>query len=57
MAQYRIASDMLDIGKKGESVDDALLADLNIEALIAGGHLEVITSTSKNKNTDNTEEK
>lgn len=58
MTQYRIVSERLTVGKKGATVSADDLAGLNIDALIAGGHLEVaMTPPAKAKPTDNTEEK
>jgi len=57
MTQYRIASERLTVGAMGQTVSDEDLAGLNIEALVAGGHLEKITTASKTKTNDNTEEK
>lgn len=47
MAQYRIKSDNLTIGKQGDAISDDKLDGLNIEALIAGDHLELITTNKK----------
>lgn len=55
MAQYRIKSDRLTIGNQGETISEDKLEGLNVEALIAGEHLEVVTSTKKN--TEPVEEK
>jgi len=55
MANFRIVSENLTIGKKGDTLSEDALDGLNIEALIAGGHLEAVTN--KHKNNDNTEEK
>lgn len=57
MTQYRIASDRVSIGKKGATVAAEDLEGLNIDALIAGGHLEVVSAPSKTKTNNDTEEK
>ena len=57
MTQYRITSDRLEAGKKGATVAADDLAGLNIDALISGGHLEVVSAPAKTKTNDNTEEK
>lgn len=57
MTQYRIASDRVSIGKKGATVAAEDLEGLNVDALISGGHLEVVSAPAKTKTTDNTEEK
>jgi len=48
MSTYRIKSDNTTLGKQGDTVAGDALDGLNVEALVAGGHLEpVIHSTPK----------
>lgn len=51
MTTYKILSDRLVIGNKGQTVDETALEGANIAALIDGGHIEPV---SNNKKTDDT---
>lgn len=44
---YKITSDKTDLGKRGDVISDELVAGLNVEALIAGDHLEVVKNSTK----------
>lgn len=57
MKQYRITSDRVTLGKQGDLISDDALEGVNVEALIAGGHLEVVKAATNNNNNKNTEEK
>jgi hypothetical protein len=56
MKQYRITSDRLTLGKQGDVISDDALEGVNVEALIAGGHLAEVKAATNNNN-KNTEEK
>ena len=46
MTTYKVLSNRFSLGKKGETVDSALLDGCNISALVEAGHLaEVIASS------------
>lgn len=46
MARYEILSDMLSFGKKGATIaGDDVPAEINVDALIASGHLSEVTTT------------
>jgi hypothetical protein len=48
MATYKVLSNRFSLGKKGDTLDSALLVGCNIEALVEAGHLaEVIAKVSK----------
>ena len=48
MTSYKVLSDRFSLGKKGDTVDSALLDGCNIEALVEAGHLaEVSAKVSK----------
>lgn len=48
MTTYRIKSDNTTLGKQGDTVAGAALDGLNVDALVDGGHLElVLQSTPK----------
>ena len=47
MSQYKIISDNTTLGKQGASIDASQLEGLNVDALIEGGHLEVVNALSK----------
>ena len=48
MTTYKVLSDRFSLGKKGETLDSALLVGCNIETLIEAGHLaEVSVKVSK----------
>ena len=52
MKQYRITSDRLMLGEKGDVVNEDALDGVNIDALVSGGHLELVkaAATTTNKN-------
>jgi hypothetical protein len=54
MKQYRITSDRLTLGKKDDLISEDKLEGANIDALISGGHLELVktAATTNNKNTE-----
>lgn len=47
MTTYKISTDKTAFGKQGEQVSSDDLAGLNVDALIAAGHLEPVIITSK----------
>ena len=47
MATYKISSDDTTPGSKGATVSDNDLEGLNVAALVAGGHLEPVSISSK----------
>jgi hypothetical protein len=48
MAQYKIVSNNTTLGEFGTVISEEALDGLNIDALIEGGHLEVVpTKTAK----------
>lgn len=47
MTTYKITSDNTTLGKNGETVTADDLAGLNVDALIAGGHLAPVSVTSR----------
>ena len=47
MATYKISSDNTTLGKHGDTVSDADLVGLNVDALVAGGHLEPVSVSSR----------
>lgn len=50
MTTYKISTDKTAFGKQGDSVSADDLAGLNVDALVAAGHLEpVIISSKKEK--------
>ena len=48
MKTYKVTSDRLTVGKLGESIDETALDGANIQALIDGAHIALVT----NKKTD-----
>ena len=44
MTTYKIISDNTTLGKTGDSVSDADLDGLNVDALIQAGHIEQVVS-------------
>lgn len=53
MTTYKIISDNCTLGKQGATVSEAELDGLNLQALLEGGHLEVVSSKSqKQSNTE-----
>lgn len=57
MKQYRITSERVTLGKMGDIINEEALVDVNIDALIAGGHIEIVKAAATNNNNKNTEEK
>lgn len=51
MASFKILSDRLTVGNKGQTIDETALEGANIAALIDGGHIEPVAN---NKKTDET---
>lgn len=49
MAQYRIKSDNTTLGKAGDAVTEDQLDGLNVEALLAGDHIELIKTSKTDK--------
>jgi len=47
MTAYKITSDMTSLGKQGSTVNEDALVGLNVDALIEGGHVEVVNVASK----------
>lgn len=47
MATYKITSDNTNLGKPGDTVTAEALEGLNVEALVAGGHLEPVSISSR----------
>lgn len=47
MTTYKITSDNTNLGKRGESVNASDLNGLNVDALVAGGHLEPVSIITK----------
>jgi hypothetical protein len=54
MTSYKVLSDRLVVAKQGQIIDEALLDGANIQALIDGEHIAVVTNK---KSEDNTETK
>jgi hypothetical protein len=53
MTTYKISSDNCTLGKLGSTVTEAELDDLNLQALLDGGHLELVSSKpTKQTNTE-----
>lgn len=44
---FKITSDVTTLGAKGAVVDDDALVGLNVDALIAGGHVERVNASVK----------
>lgn len=51
MATYKILSDRVVFGNKGQTVDEAALEGANIAALIDGGHIEPVSNIKKTDDT------
>jgi len=47
MSTYKITSDNTTLGKQGETVAADDLTGLNVDALIAGGHIEPVSVSSR----------
>jgi hypothetical protein len=53
MTTYKVISDNCTLGKQGSTVTEAELEDVNLQALLEGGHLELVSSKStKQTNTE-----
>lgn len=44
MATYKVTSDNISGKKRGETVTDEFFIGCNVDALIAGGHIEPVTT-------------
>jgi len=55
MATYKVTSDRFGGKKLGDSVTDSELDGLNVDALLAAGHLELVRSKSSEKTTHESE--
>ena len=54
MSNFRITSNNTTLGNSGDTISDAELVGLNVEALIEGGHIEPIAvKAPKSKDKDN----
>jgi len=51
MKTYKILSDRLVIGNKGQTIDEKALDGANIAALIDGGHIEPVANIKKTDET------
>lgn len=51
MATYKILSERLTAGNKGQTVDESVLDGANIAALIDGGHIEPVSNSKKTDET------
>jgi len=49
MTAYKITSDKTTLGKQGATVNADALAGLNVDALIEGGHVEVVVNVAPKK--------
>lgn len=47
MTTYKISSDNTELGVKGTTVSESDLVGLNVDALVAGGHLEPVSISSR----------
>jgi hypothetical protein len=56
MASYKVLTDNLVIAQKGATVDDSALAGANIQALIEGGHLEPVSVSKKQEDSNKSED-
>ncbi len=56
MATYKVTSDRFAGKKRGETVSDSDLADANVEALLASGHIEPARSGKSEKHTQESEQ-
>ena len=52
MSSYKIISDRLTIGKQGQIIDDNALDGANIQALIDGGHIAIVSAKQTPENTE-----
>jgi hypothetical protein len=52
MSSYKIISDRLTIGKQGQSIDADALDGANIQALIDGGHIAIVSAKQTSENTE-----
>lgn len=49
MASYKVISDRVDGKKRGDTVLDSDLIGINVDALIAGGHIESVRGAKSEK--------
>jgi hypothetical protein len=49
MATYKVTSDRFALAPRGATVSDTELQDLNIDALVAGGHIQEQAKTPTTK--------
>lgn len=47
MATYKIISDNSALGKSGDSVSSDALEGLNVDALIEGGHIQLVVTSAR----------
>ena len=52
MSSYKILSDRLTIGKQGQTIDEEALDGANIQALIDGGHIAIVSAKKTEENTE-----
>jgi hypothetical protein len=52
MSSYKILSDRLTLGKQGQTIDDDALVSANIQALIDGGHIALVSAKKTEENTE-----
>jgi len=55
MATYKVTSDLVTGKKRGESVDEGDFVGVNIDALVSGGHLELVRVAKADKHTHESE--
>jgi hypothetical protein len=51
MQSFKVISDNCTLGKQGATVTEAELEGLNLQALLEGGHLEVVSSKTQKTTT------
>jgi len=52
MTSYKIISDRLTLGKQGQTIDADALDGANIQALIDGGHIAIVSAKKTEENTE-----
>ena len=52
MRSFKILSDRLTIGKQGQTIDEDALDGANIQALIDGGHIAIVSAKKTEENTE-----
>jgi hypothetical protein len=52
MTSYKILSDRLTIGKQGQTIDADALDGANIQALVDGGHIAIVSAKQTPENTE-----